>query len=55
MIHDYSGPEGVVSSKKEDKPIFEGIRKPTAPPSQRYKTRKGTLDRKRKHKGKDEE
>lgn len=26
------------------------VRKPTAPPSRKHKTRKGELDRKRKHK-----
>jgi hypothetical protein len=40
--------------KKKEKGIFDGIRKPTAPPSQRMKTRKRELDRKKKHKGKDE-
>lgn len=39
--------------QKKENQIFEGIRKLTAPPSKRFKTRKAELDRKKKHKGKD--
>ncbi len=41
--------------KKDENEIFNGIRKKTAPPSKRIKTRKGESDRKKKHKGKEEE
>jgi len=43
------------TKKKKDKGIFEGIRKPTAKPSQKFKTRKDELDRKKKHKGEQDE
>lgn len=38
---------------KKQNTIFDGIRKMTAPPSQTFKTRKGELARKRKHKKSD--
>lgn len=41
--------------KKKEKGIFDGIRKPSPPPSKKHKTRKGELDRKKKHKGEDDE
>jgi hypothetical protein len=41
--------------KNKENQIFESIRKTTAPPSQKFKTRKGELERKRKHKGKEVE
>ena len=41
--------------KKKEKGIFDGIRKPLAPPSKKHKTRKGGLDRKKKHKNKEED
>lgn len=41
--------------KKDENEIFNSIRKPTAPPSQHMKTRKGELHRKRKHKDKEDE
>lgn len=42
----------MAKKKKEDNEIFNGIRKQTAPPSKKFKTNKGKLDRKQKHKGK---
>lgn len=45
----------MAKKKKDENEIFNGIRKPTAPPSQRMKTRKGEKHRKRKHKGQDDE
>ena len=35
--------------------IYDSIRKKTAPPTKVFKTRKGELHRKRKHKGKEDE
>lgn len=40
--------------KKKDKGIFEGVRKKTAPPTKRFKTKKKEKFRKRKHKGKED-
>ena len=42
-------------SKKKHKGIFDSIRKPLAPRTRKFKTRKGETDRKKKHKGKDTE
>lgn len=43
----------MAKKKKEENEIFNGIRKQTAPPSRKFKTNKGQLERKKKHKGKD--
>jgi hypothetical protein len=43
------------TKKKKEKSIFEGIRKPTVGRGSKFKTRKDELDRKQKHKGKDNE
>lgn len=45
----------MAKKKKEENQIFKGIRKPLPPPSKKYKTRKGELDRKKKHKGREDE
>lgn len=42
-----------MAKKKKEKGIFEGVRKPTAPPSQRHNTDK--RKRKPKHKGQENE
>lgn len=42
----------MTKKKKKENQIFGSIRKETAPPSQTFKTKKGQLDRKAKHKGK---
>jgi len=42
-------------SKKKNRPVWDSLRKPLAPPTKKFKTRKGELERKQKHKGKDEE
>lgn len=42
-------------SKKKHKGIFDSIRKPLAPRTKKFKTRKGELLRKKKHKGKEDE
>lgn len=44
-----------MKTKKEERKIFDSIRKETAPPSRVFKTRKDELPRKRKHKNKIEE
>jgi hypothetical protein len=44
-----------MAKKKKEKGIFDGVRKPTPPPSKRYKTDKNKPDRKKKHKGEDNE
>lgn len=40
--------------KKKEKPIFDSIRKPVAPKGQKFKSRKKELNRKKKHKGKED-
>jgi hypothetical protein len=35
---------------KKERPVFDSIRKPSAPPTRMFKTDKDTLDRKVKHK-----
>ncbi len=42
-------------SKKKNRPVFDSIRKPIAPKGTRFKTRKDELERKKKHKGKEDE
>lgn len=41
-------------SKKKNRPVWDSLRKATAPPTKRFKTKKGEKFRKRKHKGKEE-
>ena len=41
--------------KKKEKKSYEMVRKQTAPPTKKFKTRKGELPRKQKHKGNDNE
>lgn len=44
-----------MSKNKKRKGIFEGVRKKVAPPTRVFKTRKDELERKKKHKGKEED
>lgn len=41
--------------KKKETGIFEGIRKPVAPKGRTFKTRKDELERKKKHKNKNDD
>jgi hypothetical protein len=43
-----------MKKEKEKTPIFDSVRKQTAPPSRLFKTKKKQKFRKRKHKGKNE-